>query len=121
MRAFASVWAGNNLTPIAADYGWMYADGYGSNNLDCTTPSSSGCWGHRDAILGKYTGLFCSDCYVGAAFSEPAANGWKTSYAEIMVEPANPGIVKPWFTWAKNVVPYLSSTSSGLSDAFRAS
>ena len=39
------------MIPLAAMYGWMYYDGPGGYNLDCTSPSDSGCWGHRDAIL----------------------------------------------------------------------
>lgn len=50
---FASNWT-SNFGPLAGDYGWMYDDGYGSYNIDCTSPSSSGCWAHRDIILTTY-------------------------------------------------------------------
>ena len=33
----------------------MYDDGYGGTNLECTSPSDSECWGHRDNILGSVT------------------------------------------------------------------
>jgi hypothetical protein len=39
---------------LAADYAWMYDDGPGSDNVDCTATSRSGCWGHRQNILGDY-------------------------------------------------------------------
>lgn len=39
------------MIPLAAMYGWMYYDGPGGFNLDCTSSDSSGCWGHRDNIL----------------------------------------------------------------------
>ena len=39
------------MIPLAAMYGWMYYDGPGGYNLDCTATKTSGCWGHRDAIL----------------------------------------------------------------------
>ena len=39
------------MIPLAAIYGWMYYDGPGGFNLDCTSSDSSGCWGHRDIIL----------------------------------------------------------------------
>ncbi len=42
-------------TPLGADYAWMYDDGYGGTNLDCSSPGSGGCWGHRDNILGDWT------------------------------------------------------------------
>ncbi|HVY09596.1 MAG TPA: hypothetical protein VHB18_05575 [Mycobacteriales bacterium] len=53
---YGSVWAGD-FGPLASDYDWMYNDGYaggGSINLDCLTPKSAGCWGHRQIILGGY-------------------------------------------------------------------
>jgi hypothetical protein len=37
---------------LGSDFDWMYNDGPGSFNIDCPSgSSSSGCWGHRDAIL----------------------------------------------------------------------
>lgn len=45
-----AVWA-QAPSVIVADYMWMYDDGPGSGNLDCTSASGSGCWGHRDIIL----------------------------------------------------------------------
>jgi len=50
---YQSNWA-SNFGPLAADYGWMYDDGYGSYNIDCTSASAPGCWAHRDIILTKY-------------------------------------------------------------------
>jgi hypothetical protein len=37
---------------MGANYFWMYDDGPGSPNADCTPSNQSGCWGHRDNILG---------------------------------------------------------------------
>jgi hypothetical protein len=59
IREYASIWAGD-FGPLASDYDWMYNDGYsasGSINLDCQSPGSSGCWGHRHCILEKFSGL----------------------------------------------------------------
>jgi hypothetical protein len=50
----AAIAAGSNISALEADYGWMYNDGYGGPNFDCTTPTAAGCWGHRDNILGRY-------------------------------------------------------------------
>ena len=44
-----------DYTPLGVDYAWMYDDGYGGTNLDCAAPGDSGCWGHRDNILGDWT------------------------------------------------------------------
>ncbi|MHB1731888.1 MAG: CAP domain-containing protein [Ferrimicrobium acidiphilum] len=47
---YASIYAFNYST-IADVFEWMYDDGYGGTNYDCTTPTSPGCWGHRENIL----------------------------------------------------------------------
>jgi hypothetical protein len=43
-------------TPLAADFEWMYNDGEGSSNVDCTASDTSGCWGHRHDILVPWGG-----------------------------------------------------------------
>jgi hypothetical protein len=52
--AAGSNWAGVGTSTLLADYVWMYDDGHGSPNGDCTTGSSQGCWGHRHNILHRY-------------------------------------------------------------------
>jgi hypothetical protein len=53
-------WAANLAwgvaTPLAADFEWMYDDGEGSSNVDCTPSDTSGCWGHRHDILVPWGG-----------------------------------------------------------------
>jgi hypothetical protein len=51
---WGSNWAGGEASALFADYDWMYNDGPGSPNLDCTVSSASGCWDHRQNILGNY-------------------------------------------------------------------
>jgi hypothetical protein len=80
IREYASIWAGD-FGPLASDYDWMYNDGYagsGSINIDCRTPGESGCWGHRNAILGLFSGL--SHLIAGAGSS--SATG--SSLAEVL-------------------------------------
>jgi hypothetical protein len=48
------IWAGAPSV-LAADYMWMYADGPGGNNLDCSGSNNSACWGHRDIMLWDRT------------------------------------------------------------------
>jgi hypothetical protein len=48
-------WAGGWDNALGANYAWMYDDGPGSDNADCRKPTDSGCWGHRDNILGTFT------------------------------------------------------------------
>jgi hypothetical protein len=59
-RAHAWQWVSNwadDINPLAADYDYMYNDGYsrhGTINGDCTSPRSNGCWSHRHNILTRY-------------------------------------------------------------------
>lgn len=50
-----SNWASTSSV-LFADFLFMYDDGPGPGdiNLDCTTADTSGCWGHRDNILGTF-------------------------------------------------------------------
>ena len=51
---WASNWAGAYPNAPEAYYAWMYYDGWGgknTSNLDCTSATASGCWGHRDDVL----------------------------------------------------------------------
>lgn len=87
---FASNWAGGAPNALAAYYGWMYDDGYGSGNLDCTSPSAAGCWGHRQDILAFPHGHTLS---MGAAVAPGQA-----SYALTIVETST--AVWPYsYTW----------------------
>ncbi|MGN6162686.1 MAG: fibronectin type III domain-containing protein [Marmoricola sp.] len=45
---------------------WMYDDGLGSGNLDCTSSNTSGCWGHRKNILGAYAAPRAMGAAVGS-------------------------------------------------------
>jgi hypothetical protein len=47
----AANWAGGWGNALASDYAWMYDDGPGSSNEDCSSADPQGCWGHRDNIL----------------------------------------------------------------------
>ncbi len=51
-----SNWAGGFASTLEADFEWMYDDGLGSGNLDCTSSDQSGCWGHRHDILWSFSG-----------------------------------------------------------------
>ncbi len=107
----ASTWAGGMAAVLAADYQWVYDDGYGSANSSCGAPGAPGCWGHRDGILGVVTGVGCTDCVMGAG----AALGgrWRTSLTEIFVAPVRPGAIPTFFTWQRDVLPYLRAVPSG--------
>ena len=53
---WSAIFASGYPTALAADFAWMYDDGPNSPNVDCTAASSSGCWGHRNAILSPWAG-----------------------------------------------------------------
>ena len=71
-------------TPLGADFAWMYDDGYGGTNLDCTSPGDSGCWGHRDNILGSVTTSGSQTAMMGDA------NTSTGQYAEIFATQQDP-------------------------------
>ncbi len=52
--AWTANWEGGYGSPLEADFVWMYDDGFGSNNIDCTSPTATGCWGHRHDILWSF-------------------------------------------------------------------
>lgn len=53
---YTSNWAGGFVNLLLAYEAWMYDDGPGSGNLDCTPSDSAGCWGHRHDILWAFDG-----------------------------------------------------------------
>jgi hypothetical protein len=63
---WGSNWAGGEPSALLADYDFMYNDGLGSPNFDCSGATPNGCWDHRLNILGDY-GLHPS---MGAAASK---------------------------------------------------
>lgn len=64
--AYTGNWA-EDYGPIGGTFDWMYNDGYGSGNIDCTSPTAAGCWGHRDGILLDTS---------SGGFSAPAGYTW---------------------------------------------
>jgi hypothetical protein len=66
-----SNWEGGYVSPLLSDFAWMYDDGYGSGNLDCTTPTSENCWGHRRDILWDFT----EPAVMGAAYVANSPHG----------------------------------------------
>jgi hypothetical protein len=54
-REGGSTWA-STASSLWSEFLWMYDDGPGSGNVDCTTASDAGCYGHRHNILARYHG-----------------------------------------------------------------
>ncbi len=105
-----------DYTPLGADYAWMYDDGYGGTNLDCTSPGSSGCWGHRNNILGDWTTTGSQTAMMGDAgtssgqYTEIFAN--QVDPADLLVPGSSPGTLPtPTTAAAPDVVQVLPASS----------
>jgi uncharacterized protein YkwD len=61
--AWGSNIAWGDPTALSADFGWMYDDGPNSENIDCTSASAPGCWGHRENILAPWGGASGAGVY----------------------------------------------------------
>jgi hypothetical protein len=113
-NSWGSTYAGG-MSPLDADYMWMYNDGWGGGpfpatiNSNCTNASASGCWGHREVLLGSDpalhygVGLACTKCEMGTGYAKVHGYG---SYTDLIALPAGAAPVMT-FTWAKNVKPFL--------------
>lgn len=109
--SWGSIWAGGYASVMEADYEWMYYDGYGSTNINCSSPSAPGCWGHRDIILSNYD---CNPCAQGGAGYVSSSDPYSPSYASIFVGSNSGASYSYSFTWNQvkaNLVPTPSITS----------
>ena len=97
-------WAPNNSggNPLMADYFYMYEDGWGGSTANtmngaCTTPTSSGCWGQRKAILWEPGGTLSFGAAAG-----PWSNGY--SNADMIVAQTTPthGYTYTWAQYLQN-------------------
>ena len=100
---YTSNWAGGYENAPLAYEAWMYDDGLGSVNLDCTPSHRAGCWGHRHDILWAFDRT--------DVLAMGAASGSDSSYALLLVGgfPADPSWDDPGYTptysytWAQAV------------------
>jgi hypothetical protein len=94
-----ATWAGGLANIETAYESWVYDDGYGSNNLECTSPHAAGCWGHRHAVLWSFG--------PGGVLAMGAATGRDRSGtpAEAMILVKGTGTYHPtyYYTWSQAV------------------
>ena len=99
---WASNWA-ENAGALGSNYSWMYDDGPGSGNQACG--AGSGCWGHRDNILGFSQAQLSAangTLVMGAAEAEPpAAKPWMSDTELFAVISGHPAYYV--YTWAQAV------------------
>jgi hypothetical protein len=101
-------WAGGYGSTLEVNFGWMYDDGLGSPNLDCTQANQSGCWGHRhDIIITELT----APLVMGAALN--TTTQFSPSMAEIFIGPDNMDapIAPTWATLSTQLPVGVSATS----------
>ncbi|MHB1524891.1 MAG: IPT/TIG domain-containing protein [Candidatus Dormibacteria bacterium] len=115
---WGSAWSGGwpGMGTLAADYGWLYNDGWGgsraaTSNYECTSATSKACWGHRDELLGKTdysvpngvtwgVGLNCATCVLGAGSAQGGA-----SSTVLVAKPTVPDSrLHLTFTWAAELL-----------------
>ncbi len=122
--AASANWEGGYVSPLLSDFAWMYDDGYGSGNLDCTTPTSDGCWGHRHDILWDFT----APAVMGAAYEDAvSSDDGDPSESEIFVGgdnqtgsgQADAPIAPTWATIAATLPIGLSATTVTLTGGAR--
>jgi len=108
---WGSNWAGGYPSVLGSNYGWMYTDGPGGDNIDCTKSNTAGCWGHRDNILGNYS-KYGGTPLMGAACS--LTTSASPSMTQLFVEYSSTTPPPMVYTWqeALETIPPSPSTSS---------
>lgn len=74
--SFASNWAGGYRNMLFGYEAWMFDDGPGGKNLECTVLDSSGCWAHRHDILWRFEGTGALAMGAAAGFGPGGALGF---------------------------------------------
>jgi hypothetical protein len=97
--AWTANWAGGFANLPYAYEAWMYDDGPGSGNLDCTVSNASGCWGHRHDVLFKFDGA--SPLAMGVAQGTDPHG--ESGYAMLFFEGDDTYHPTYTFTWAQAV------------------
>lgn len=98
-------WSGGWINPLGSDYGWMYDDGPGGTNLDCSAARTAQCWGHRNVILDAFGGhSVCggsgSELAMGAGHATGMAS-YGESDTELLAGVCGPAPTDTVFTWTR--------------------
>jgi hypothetical protein len=104
--AWGSNWAESTLSAAVTNYYWMYEDGHGSSNVDCTPTTPKQCWGHRDNILDAFSEAgACSGRPVVLAMGAAEAPGGGAiptpSFTELMSAACGPSPSSVVMTWTR--------------------
>jgi len=99
---WASNW-GEGAGPLGSNYNWLYDDGPGSGDIDCSAANPGSCWGHRDNILGFNASVIAashSTLVMGAAEATVASDSPWTSDAVLFA--LMTGTPTYTYTWAQS-------------------
>jgi hypothetical protein len=101
VTAWGSNWA-EAAGPLGANYNWMYDDGPGSGDLDCSASDPGACWGHRDNELGFDPSEIAASrgvLVMGAAEATVASDSpWTSDATLIALVTTTPAYA---YTWAQ--------------------
>jgi hypothetical protein len=110
---YTSNWAGGYQNVVLAYEGWMYDDGPGSANLDCTASNPGGCWGHRHDILWQFGGSGALAMGAAAGADPSGTRGYA-----MLLEQQRPGVQPTYtYTWAQAVADGAGGGSASKSSS----
>jgi hypothetical protein len=106
-------WGSNyadDVNPLESDFLWMYDDGMGGTNVDCQVGNTSGCWGHRNNILGPWLSEGGQSTAMGDGSS--GSNIYTEIFANKVGTPD--GVVDPYgsVTFPTQVAPQVVTVST---------
>jgi hypothetical protein len=107
-NAWTANWAGGYVNLPEAYGAWMYDDGAGSSNLDCSARHRDGCWAHRHDVLWRFPGSARLAMGVAAGTDSDGMSGYA------MILGAGGGSYRPvyTFTWAQAVAQGAGRTTA---------
>jgi len=106
------IWGGGTDNPLELTFLWMYDDGPGGDNLDCTSASAPGCWGHRDIILFSYYGYSGPELVAGAADGFSSTGGLSTAAVFSHSSTPDPALTWAWSDPGPAYVPVTMGSAS---------
>ena len=106
-----SNWAGAGSSTLLPEFLWVYDDGVGSGNEDCTSAGDPGCWGHRMNILAGYD----SPVLMGAAETSDDTYGGSAAEEFISHDTKNSVLSPTWSSLQAQFAVGLSRSTIALS------
>ncbi len=105
----------SSADPLLADYGYMYQDGWGgsaqsTSNIDCTSATAFGCWGHRYNILFN-PGTPLS--FGSASLSDESASPGSTEVFASVSPSAGDQYTYTWSGYESSLAHGIKTTTTG--------